>query len=137
MRSKRTDIFVKTISYLPDVRKVEPHFTRLHPDKLRIDCHGREVTTGSINRAASEDIAAINHYYTKSLQEFRQKRLRGDAFHISRAQRYQTNDSALVILEEFREADKESNELFDTRAWDFFQQNEREAASKGNEKKEP
>jgi hypothetical protein len=128
-RSKRTDIFVKTISHLPDVRKVEPHFSRLLPDKLRIDCHGREVHTGSINRAASEDVAAINHYYTKSLAEFRHKRLRGDAFQLRRAERYHTNESALIILEEFREVDKEANALFDTRAWEFYQQKEREIAA--------
>jgi hypothetical protein len=128
-RSKRTDIFVKTISHLPDVRKVEPHFSRLLPDKLRIDCHGREVRTGSINRAASEDIAAINHYFTKSLAEFRRKRLRGDAYQSRKAERYHTNESALLILEEFREVDKEANALFDTRAWEFYQQKEREKAA--------
>lgn len=87
-RSDFPDIMVKTIAHLPDVTKIEPHWTRLRPNLIRVDCHGTVMHTGSINRNATEDIAAINHYYTKSYEEFRLKRLRGDAYSAARAQRY-------------------------------------------------
>jgi hypothetical protein len=94
-RSNVTDIFVKTIAHLPDVARVEPHYVTLKGSNTRVDCHGHVMTTGSINREASEDIAAVHHYFTKSYEEFRLKRLRGDAYSKIRAQRYHRPDSSL------------------------------------------
>lgn len=120
-RKSSVDNYVKTIVYLPDAVRIDNHYARVKKGKLRVDCHNRVIRTESINNNTSEDVAAIYHYYTKSFDEFRAKRLRGDAYKSSRGTRYHENNGEVTILNEFLRFDKEANAVFDTRALEFFQ----------------
>lgn len=125
-RKNTVDNYVKTITYLPDALRIDNHFSRVRPGKRRVDCHGREIFTENTHSNTTEDVAAIYHYYTKSFDEFRAKRLRGDAYKFSRGVRYHRNDGEVTILNEFLRFDKEANVMFDTRAVEFFQQRQSE-----------
>ena len=119
-RKNGIDEFVKSISYLPDVLQVLPHFPVLSQGKKRLDCHGHEVSSGSVWHHGSEDVAAINHYFTKSLEEFRHKRRRGYAHSAHLNAKYHTREGERLILLEFEKADNRSNVVFDTSARDYF-----------------
>lgn len=127
-RTKGVDNYVKTITYLPDALRIDNHYSLIKPGKRRVDCHNRNLleNTGSTNNKGTEDIAAIYHYYTKSFDEFRAKRLRGDVYKHERGVRYHKQDGEVVILSEFLRFDKDANAVHDTRALEFYQQREAE-----------
>jgi hypothetical protein len=97
---------VKCIVYIPHVASMDIHCPTLKTGYVQYDCDGR-VFSGPFNKAGNLDTAVINHYFTKSLAEFRQKVLRGKG------------DSLIVrSLSEF--ASHDLNDVEDTSAKDFF-----------------
>lgn len=118
-RKKEIDIYVKTIAYLPDVRRQELHFVRLFNNKYGIDCHGKSIKA-AVHYNPNEDIAVINHYITKSYDEFRLKRKRGHAYSSHRNSQYHSEIAEQIIRSEFQRINNNSNVLVDTRARDFF-----------------
>lgn len=121
-RAKDPDIYVKTFAFLPLIRRIELHFVRLLNDKHGVDCHGNAIKA-AVHYAPNEDIAAINHYFTKSLDEFRKKKLRGMAHTKNMRSRYVGDVGARLIDKEFARHDNGSNAMQDTRAWDWYRVN--------------
>ena len=128
-RSKYVDHYTKTISHLPDVTLQNIHFAQLVDGKKRLDCHGREMPTSSKTAYTSEDIAAVNHYYTKSYEEFKKKRRRGNSAHSYLAEVYLTNNSETILESQFQKYNKYANELVDLRALEFFLRKKEETPS--------
>jgi hypothetical protein len=118
-RAAAPEIYVKTIAYLPDVRRIELHFVRLFYDRYGVDCHGNPVKA-AVHFSPSEDIAAVNHYFTKSFDEFRAKRLRGHAHSAAAQDKYHSTYGEELIKDEFRRFNAEANAVEDTRAWDWY-----------------
>ena len=74
-----------------------------------VDCHGNEVF-GNLNPNGSDDVACVNHYFTKSREEFRIRCARGRS-----------------DIDAQRNADRDfinfgAHSWHDRRAWDFYQQ---------------
>jgi len=100
------DPHVKCIVYIPHAASIGIHCPALKAGYVQYDCDGR-VFSGPFNKAGNQDIARINHYFTKSLAEFREKVLRGRAdTHTPRS------------LSEFAGGDQ--NDVKDTSAIDFL-----------------
>lgn len=74
---------IKTLSYLGHVsRPDQVHFTNMLPGHVKVDVQGRVVEEGSpfhLNNTGNEHVAYLNHYHTKSLEEFLLKKRRGRA----------------------------------------------------------
>lgn len=141
----------KYIAYLPDVQRVEPHRCQLKHGKHTVSSNGQRIAPaadtarkGNMNvkvEETTEEPAMINHYYTKSLEEFRGKRHRyryryryssaspherlgtskssPNAAHESPAAAKSDKDSADLM--EFIKSDSRANAMQDTFARDFFQ----------------
>jgi hypothetical protein len=121
-RRQEPDIFVKTIAFLPAIRRIELHFVRLLSGKHGVDCHGNPIKA-AVHNTPSEDIAAINHYFTKSAEEFKLKKLRGMGHTKNKRQRYSGEVGLRLIAKEFAMYNNESNSVQDTRAWDWYRTN--------------
>jgi hypothetical protein len=100
------DPHVKCIAYIPHVASMDIHCPALKASYVQYDCDGR-VFSGPFNKAGNLDIARINHYFTKSLAEFREKVARGRADTLTPRS-----------LSEFAGADQ--NDVEDTSALDFL-----------------
>ena len=120
-RQKKLDPFSKTIAYLPHTTKVNVHIASLIAGKTRRDCHGREilpVKQVSIFNG-TEDIAAVNHYFTKSFEEFTYKRRRGFGTNIHQNMLYRGVNGTAHILKDFNKSERKPS-VQDFRALDFF-----------------
>jgi hypothetical protein len=81
-RSASVSPYVKSMVYLPHSRVVNsPHSVDLIEGQFHRDTHGNiiELELKAWNFKGDVEIAAINHYHTKSLGEFNKKRMRGKA----------------------------------------------------------
>lgn len=71
---------VKTIAYLPHVLHPHIHNCYMKPGHPSVDQHGRAVNPDSPFHSRNDrETAHINHYYTKSWEEFKLKKHRGFA----------------------------------------------------------
>ena len=93
----------------------------------RIDCHGTEQgyrksfqTNGTARAKGTEDIAVIYHYYTKSFEEFRNKRLRGDASKVARGMMYHNSSGEKLIIEQFYKFNAVMNDVYDPAAMLYY-----------------
>jgi len=93
----------------------------------RLDCHGTEQgyrksvqTNGTARAKGTEDIAVIYHYYTKSQEEFRNKRLRGDSSKVARGMLYHNSSGEKLIVEQFTKFNAAMNEVYDPAAMWYF-----------------
>jgi len=112
MRSKDVQKTVKNISYIPHISQAstDPHFQLVNAPFTQHDCHGRSFS-GANNDHPNEDIAAINHYFVKSYEEFCKKRARGHSG---------TGTYHLYDIRAFQFTDL--NHIEDTRAWDLYRE---------------
>ncbi len=69
----------------------------------------RLYISGSFNPEGDTNIAYINHYYTKSEQEFREKIERGRADILNKGS-----------LDELIDIHSKNNDVYNSDAWDFF-----------------
>lgn len=80
--TKRLNQHIKTIAYMPHVRIPDVHNSVLLPHKHTVDVQGRRQK-GNVpfmpNNKGNKKIAYINHYHTKSLEEYVLKKRRGRA----------------------------------------------------------
>jgi len=125
-RKNSTDNYTKTISYLPDTIHYGVHSTIVRNTSRRIDCHGNALQHGFKNYTPHEDVATVFHYSTKSFDEFRLKRLRGDADVLKRGSRYHTNEGEQLIVKEFEKFDRFANAVTETTTLDFYQRKKAE-----------
>ena len=106
------DQHVKCIVYIPHAVSMGIHCPILKTGYVQHDCEQR-VFIGPFNKAGNQVIARINHYFTKSLAEFRHKVARGKADCLS-----------MRSISEFAYHDQ--NDVEDTDAIDFFTFGQRE-----------
>ena len=127
-RRNDTDVYVKTIAYLPDTVSYEAHSVIVRNGTHVVDCHGNTMRPGRVPKAreAHEDVAAVYHFKIKSLEEYRTKRLRGDADVPKRGDKYKGPDGESVIKHEFLRYDKGSYAIKDTAALDFFERRKKD-----------
>jgi len=127
-RRNDTDVYVKTIAYLPDTVSYEAHSVIVRNGTHVVDCYGSIMKPGRVPkpRETHEDVAAVYHYKLKSLEEYRLKRLRGDVDVPKRGDRYKGPDGESVIKHEFLRYDKGSYAVKDTVALDFFERRKKE-----------
>jgi len=112
---------MKSIVYIPDVVEVRLNESVLRDGVYTVNPHGNRVKPNYRVSNSSTSIACINHYYTKSLEEYKAKRLRGHALEIHTNSQYNTSiESDNLILTEFIKADAGANAVEDTFAWDYF-----------------
>lgn len=78
-REVNQNIHIKSIVYPNKVQEPEsPHFFKLKPGSTYIDARNNPIN-GPFNQNPSIDLIQINHYYTKSVEEFVKKAERGRA----------------------------------------------------------
>jgi hypothetical protein len=68
------------------------------------------IVQGPYNPDGPIDIAVIHHYNAKSLEEYHWKIARGRA-----------DNGDTRTIEQFYEADRDTNEVLDSSAWDYYQ----------------
>ncbi|KAL7524164.1 hypothetical protein ACHAWF_000838 [Thalassiosira exigua] len=115
-RHPRTNKHVKTIQRTKFFEEaVNPHFN-LHnePDIYTVDSSGNEVE-GPFNERGTSDKVNINHYYSKSLEEFKSRCARGRA-DVTDLSDYLPCKSD----EEIRRAIFDGERVFDDSAWMFL-----------------
>ena len=123
MTSEKPDKHIKTIAYLPHARDPIIHNVLMKTGHPTVDQHGRAVSCESPwvddnDRA----VAHINHYYTKSWQEFQAKRRRGWASsyknnHLVSGDGQEVFDR---IAHDFKHHNRLTNAVQDTFARDFY-----------------
>ena len=121
-RKAQVDRYVKTIAYLPHVQNMtSPHYCHLTPGFNSVDPNGYIIKkTKYKNTHGKEDIAAVYHYHTKSLAEFKLKLKRGDAHFPDKYALYNDEvEGERQIMRRFRYA-QENSTVLDTRAWDWY-----------------
>lgn len=107
LREAGVNEHVKTIVKTSDaVRMLNPHFLELKLGCVQRDTSGRQFY-GAFNFDGPTDVAVINHYFTKSRDEFDRKRMRGKADLLD-----------IRMASDFERMDK--NEVFDNSAWVFM-----------------
>lgn len=112
---------LKSIVYIPDVLEVRLNDNVLRDGAYTVNPSGNKIKTNYKVSNHSISIAYINHYYTKSLEEFKTKKLRGHALDIHMNAQYNSSVvSDNVVLTEFIKADAGANSVEDTFAWDFY-----------------
>lgn len=107
-RSKDVNFHIKSLFCLDDVESIAiPHYVNLWSGHQR-DCHGN-IFQGSWNMEhASDDIACVHHYFTKSWGEYILKAARGEA-----NRRVQSKHNRAFFISH------DQNDIIDTSAWDF------------------
>lgn len=123
MTSEKSDKHIKTIAYLPHARDPIIHNILMKAGHPTVDQHGRAVSCESPwvednDRA----VAHINHYYTKSWEEFQAKRHRGWASsyknnHLVAGDGPEAKDR---IAHDFKHHNRLTNAVRDTFARDFY-----------------
>eukprot|EP01032_Pedospumella_encystans_P013235 gene13235-15252_t len=116
-------LHTKAIVYLKHAKKPDIHNTEMLPGYPTIDQHRRPVNDKSpfvCNN--SREIAYINHYYTKSFEEFRLKRQRGWAsnFIENHLVTGQGQEAYERIMKDYNKHNLHSNEVEDTFVRDFY-----------------
>jgi hypothetical protein len=126
--SSKTSPQIKTTAYLPHVFDPIIHHIILHPGFPTVTQHGVLVSSNT-SRVYSNDrkVANINHYVTKTLEEFRLKRLRGRAA-LSKSNALYRSGSPEAIEKEIEEffrlySTHEHYPIKDTVARDFYLKN--------------
>ena len=117
------DRHVKTIAYLDHVLDPDIHNTHILPGYPSVNQHGRQINCKSpyvYNN--TREVAYMNHYYTKSLEEFTLKRQRGWASSYRRNHLVQGDgeEQHARIVGDFNVHNKHTNVLLDTTARDFY-----------------
>lgn len=108
MRQIGVNKHVKLIGIIDHIaHMISPHHCILRTGKT-YDCNGTMIN-GPYNEFGNDEVACVNHYFTKSEQEFREKCMRGRADLLE----YRTFEA------DFYRHD--INETVDTSAWDFLQ----------------
>lgn len=114
---------IKTIAYLPHSIHPNIHNCDMRPGYPTVDQHGRNVSDKSpFHFNNDREIANINHYFTKSWDEFKLKRHRGFASNYMKNNLY-ANESAQSlarIADDYERANADANEVQDTFARDFY-----------------
>jgi hypothetical protein len=106
-RQEEPNPHVKTIAVLADVAHiVDPHSVVLKNGFVAVDTTGSPVP-GPVNPRGPVTVAWVNHYFTKSKAEFRDKQLRG------------RSDTGTVRPDSDFD-DHDHNDVHDARAWDFY-----------------
>ncbi len=123
LTSEVPGVHTKTIAYLKHAQEPNVHNTLMLPGHPTVDQYGRAVDHKSpflCNNA--RDIAYINHYYTKSFEEFQLKRQRGWAsnYKKNRLVSGPGQDAYDRILQDYNNHNKHTNAVQDTFARDFY-----------------
>lgn len=120
-RKVPSDHLVKSIAYAPHLNDSVTHHVRLFGNLPMLNSAGKSVGPLKSTKIAGgrTNIAGVNHYFTKSFAEFRDKRHRGLAGHSEKNVLYQGRAGDVKIRNEFR--NKEAGRtVIDTFAWDFY-----------------
>ena len=126
LTSVEPNLHVKTIAYLPHVRRPNIHNTYLKKGHPTVDQHGCAVDPNSpFHPGNDREIAHINHYYTKSWEEFKLKRHRGFASNFKKNYLYEDDSEETMrrISADYMRSNNASNAVQDTFARDFFLRN--------------
>ena len=121
LRDAQLNSHVKCIVRLTDMRGISnPHHPHLAAGQVQRDTSGR-ICFGPFNAKGPSDVAVIHHYFTKSKDEFMQKKARGmaDQVGVRNAGEFQVHDK---------------NEVLDPTAWvlaQYFMQTSRYSLSSG------
>lgn len=110
--SKNLDKNIKTISYLPHAKEVAVQSAILRAGHPTVDVQGRPQPNDATlveNNAGNRDVAYINRYHTKSLEEFLQKKQRNRADTVQQE-----------VVQAFNEFNLPYSEIEDTAARDFY-----------------
>ena len=122
-RKIKVDERVKTIAYVPHVSKCRGHHCTLLANVTTVDPQGKEIATyKNFNKRGSATIAGVNHYFTKSYEEFKLKRYRGFGTH-SELNSWYTRDQKGQERIDWDWNDSENSNgptVLDTFAWDFY-----------------
>lgn len=120
-RNVSVDPCVKSIAYAPHLNDSITHHVRLFGNLTVMDSTGKSIgrPIGNSKSCGCTDVAAVNHYNTKSLDEFRNKRLRGFAGHSEKNIRYKGSAGEKKIKTEFEKLNR-GKTMIDTFAWDFY-----------------
>jgi hypothetical protein len=129
MRVEWVDRWYKTIAKVDRILRPNVHGHKYYRgNRASIDTNGRPVTDipSSNDPTATDEVAVIHHYQTKSLQEFQSKCRRGDAVHgilLNNNTSMKGNQEACLptnrIMEKFGES--AGRRTFDDSAWKFLQ----------------
>ncbi len=123
LTSEKPDRHIKTIAYLKHTRQPVIHNVLMLPGYPTVDQHAHELndTTPFVYNSTRE-VANINHYYTKSLEEFILKRKRGWASNYKKNHLMEGPEKAVVarIMHDYQLHNNETNVVKDTFARDFF-----------------
>lgn len=104
-RAKEVHKVVKSISYIPDVIRINCHNPTLRKGVRQVDTRGHKFI-GAMNTGGPTDVAQINHYITKSLDECHQKT------HHHRSDGSNHTSAYCPSMD--------INEVQDSAAWDFY-----------------
>ena len=106
--SKDINIHIKCIAQLKYIDMYEnPHRPRLN--RGYVHDTNKQPIIDSFNRLGDSRIACINHYFTKSEQEFRDKIERGRADVIQK-----------ISTSELDDIHTKNNDVYNSDAWDFY-----------------
>lgn len=110
LRAINIDKHIKTIVHLASVVTMGIHECYVMKENSGVphDTNGNQVQ-GPYNPNGPIDVAVIHHYNAKSLEEYHWKIARGRA-----------DNGDIRTMEQFYEADKDTNEVLDTSAWDHY-----------------
>jgi len=121
--SREANRNLKTIAYLPHVQKVHVHYSLMKRGHPTVDQHGRAVKDGASHHPGNDrEIANLNHYQTKSWEEFNQKRRRGFATNYQGNQLFSANtpEAANAMAVNFKVINNLTDPVIDTTARDFY-----------------
>jgi hypothetical protein len=111
LRAKNIDKHIKTIVHNASVQVMGIHECYVMKENHGVphDTRG-SIVQGPYNPDGPIDIAVIHHYNAKSLEEYHWKIARGRA-----------DNGDTRTIEQFYEADRDTNEVLDSSAWDYYQ----------------
>jgi hypothetical protein len=112
LRAREIDRHIKTIVHTASVETMGIHECYA----MKADCGMPHDTNGKLvvgpyNPDGPTDVAVIHHYNAKSFEEYQWKIARGRA-----------DNGDKRTVEQFYEADRDTNEILDTSAWDVYSQ---------------
>lgn len=124
-RKVKPDERVKTIAYMPHTQHSRGHHCTLLSNGRTVDAEGRNASaTKNYLKHGSTAVAGVNHYFTKSYEEFKLKRYRGFGTH-SELNSWYTKDKKGEdrINWDWNDSEKSNGPtMIDTFAWDFYKQ---------------